>query len=82
MGPMAKKILEEKSVWSGTPNRVRGVISFDDYCKAKWGMGRHYAHYLVNGSKVAANLLTRVNMMPPCEIQPIYERQVRPLTIL
>jgi hypothetical protein len=56
--------------------------TFMVYCREKWGMGRSYAHYLVKGSQVAANLLTRVNMMSPCEIQPIHEKQVRPLAIL
>ena len=45
-------------------------------------MSRHYAHYLASGSQVATNLLTRVNTPHPCEIQPVYEKQVRPLRIL
>ena len=46
-------------------------------------MGRSYAHYLVTGSKVAANLLsTREDLYTPCEIQPFFEKQVRPLSQL
>ena len=54
-----------------------GFKTFEDYCRAKWAMGRTYAHYLVNGSQVAANLFTRVNIL-----QPINEKQIRPLTVL
>ena len=57
--------------------------TFNDYCKGKWGMGRSYAHYLVSGSKVAANLVsTREDLYTPCEIQPFFEKQIRPLAIL
>jgi len=57
--------------------------TFNDYCKGNWGMGRSYAHYLVTGSKVAANLLsTREDLYTPCEIQPFFEKQVRPLAQL
>ena len=57
--------------------------TFNDYCKGKWGMGRSYAHYLVTGAKVAANLLsTREDLYTPCEIQPFFEKQVRPLSQL
>ena len=61
----------------------REFKTFDDYCKAKWGMAKSYAHYLVSGSQVAANLvLPRGNLYTPCEIQPIHEKQVRPLRVL
>jgi hypothetical protein len=56
-----------------------GFKTFNDYCKGKWGMAKSYAYYLVTGSQVAANLATPVAMMSPCEIQPIHEKQVRPL---
>jgi len=59
-----------------------GYKTFDDYCRGKWGIGTSYANYLISGAQVVANLPTRVNMMPPCEIQPIHEQQVRPLAIL
>jgi hypothetical protein len=45
-------------------------------------MGRAYANYLVSGSQIAANLATRVALCSPCEIQPIHEKQVRPLAPL
>jgi len=45
-------------------------------------MSRHYAHKLIGGSEIATNLLTAVNIPHPCEIQPVHERQVRPLTVL
>jgi hypothetical protein len=59
-----------------------GHKTFKDYCNDKWGVGRAYANYLIGGSQVAANLATAVALCTPCEIQPIHERQVRPLTIL
>ena len=45
-------------------------------------MGRHQAYNLIWGSQVTINLLTAVNILHPCEIQPIHEKQVRPLRIL
>ena len=50
-------------------------------------MGKSYADYLVHGSQVAANLLTHDGhrgdqLCSPCEIQPIHEKQVRPLVPL
>lgn len=45
-------------------------------------MGRHQAYNLIRGSQVTTNLLSAVNILHPCEIQPIHEKQVRPLRIL
>ena len=45
-------------------------------------MGRHQAYNLIRGSQVTINLLTAVNILHRCEIQPIHEKQVRPLRIL
>jgi len=45
-------------------------------------MERTYAHRVMNGSVVAANLLPRGNLCTTCEIQPIHEKQVRPLFVL
>ena len=45
-------------------------------------MGRHQAYKLIRGSQVTTNLLSAVNLLHPCEIQPIHEKQVRPLRIL
>ena len=67
--------------------------TFNDYCKEKWGLERTYAHRLMKGSLVAANLSgtceTRSKDVAPgqqpytpCEILPIYEKQVRPLAQL
>ena len=57
--------------------------SFDDYCKAKWGMDRDHAGRLIRGAQAAVNLkLPCGSVYTPCEIQPIYEKQVRPLAIL
>jgi hypothetical protein len=57
--------------------------AFNDYCKEKWGLERTYAHRLISGSQVADNLvLPRGNLYAPCEIQPIHEKQVRPLSPL
>ena len=59
-----------------------GHKTFNDYCKAKWGMGKAYANRLIVGSQVAENLAPHGARLTPCEIQPIYEYQVRPLVIL
>ncbi|OGP70319.1 MAG: hypothetical protein A2Y80_09065 [Deltaproteobacteria bacterium RBG_13_58_19] len=59
-----------------------GFKTFKDYCKQKWGVGRRQAGHLIVGSQVATTLGTRVPLCTACEIQPIYEKQVRPLTIL
>jgi hypothetical protein len=61
--------------------------SFNAYCTERWVMGRGYANSLIRGSQVAVNLLTHDGrrgdqLYTPCEIQPTYERQVRPLVPL
>jgi hypothetical protein len=61
--------------------------SFNEYCNEKCGMAKTYAGYLIRGSQVAANLLAHDGhpgdqLYTPCEIQPIYEKQVRPLYVL
>jgi hypothetical protein len=61
--------------------------NFKDYCNEKWAIGRHYAGYLIRGSRVATNLSGQDgdpghHLYTPCEIQPIHERQIRPLAIL
>jgi hypothetical protein len=56
--------------------------TFKDYCNDKWGMGRRYANRLIVGSQVAENLTPMGALCTPCEIQPVYERQIRPLTVL
>jgi hypothetical protein len=60
---------------------------FNEYCNVRWGMGKSYSNYLISGSQVAVNLLTHNDhpggqLYTPCEIQPIHEKQVRPLRIL
>ena len=67
--------------------RVKGLYregykTFKDYCNQKWDMGRQYADRLIAGSQVAVNLTPRGVTMPPCETQPMFEKQVRPLVIL
>jgi hypothetical protein len=61
--------------------------SFNEYCTALWGIGKSYAGYLISGSTVATNLSVPDDhpggqLCPPCEIQPVYEKQVRPLIVL
>jgi len=56
--------------------------TFMEYCQKKWGVGKTYASYLIGGSRVAVNLATAVALYTPCEIQPIHEQQVRPLSQL
>ena len=56
--------------------------NFNDYCNERWGMGRHQAYNLIRGSQGTTNLLAAVNILHPCEIQPIHEKQVRPFRIL
>ena len=59
-----------------------GHKTFNDYCKAKWGMSKTHANRLITGSQVVENLTPRGVTMPLCEIQPINEYQVRPLVVL
>lgn len=49
--------------------------TFEDYCRDRWNMGRTYAHYLIESSKV-------INNVHNCEQIPANERQIRPLTKL
>ena len=59
-----------------------GYKTFHDYCNQKWDMGRRQAGNLITGSQIAENLGTRVPTLTPCEIQPMFEKQVRPLVAL
>jgi hypothetical protein len=59
-----------------------GYKTFRDYCNQKWDMNGRYADRLIAGSQVAENLGPRDPTMTPCEIQPMFEKQVRPLTVL
>jgi hypothetical protein len=59
-----------------------GYKNFKEYCDQKWQMGRRYAQRLIAGSQIAENLGPRGPLCAPCEIMPINEAQVRPLTIL
>lgn len=59
-----------------------GYKTFDDYCREKWDISRRHADRLITGSQVVANLGPRGLIMTACEIQPINEKQVRPLTVL
>jgi hypothetical protein len=59
-----------------------GYKNFKEYCDQKWQMGRQYASRLITGSQIVANLSPRGDLCTPCEIMPINEAQVRPLTIL
>jgi hypothetical protein len=51
--------------------------TFEAYCKTRWGFARTYAHYLIEGAKVAENI--RVHN---CEQIPVSEAVARPLTKL
>ena len=65
-----------------TPTRAmkeRGeamASSFEHYCRERWQFARNYANKLIASSQVISNLGTTV------PIQPISERQARPLTKL
>lgn len=59
-----------------------GYKTFRDYCNQKWDMNGRYADRLIAGSQVAENLGPRDPTMTPCEIQPMFEKQVRPLAVL
>ena len=65
-----------------TPTRTmegRGeamASSFEHYCRERWQFARNYANKLIASSQVISNLGTTV------PIQPISERQARPLTKL
>jgi hypothetical protein len=61
--------------------------SFNEYCTARWGIGKSYAGYLKSGFTVATNLSVPDDhpggqLCPPCEIQPVHEKQIRPLSTL
>jgi len=56
--------------------------SFKAYCNEKWVMSKQQAIRLINGSQVVANLAPHGALCTTCEIQPINEAQVRPLTVL
>jgi len=60
--------------------------TFSEYCNVRWGMGKAYANRLITGSRVAVNLIGHGapgrQLCAPCEIQPIHEKQVRPLSAL
>lgn len=49
--------------------------TFEDYCRKRWQMDRHYAHRVIDAAQVAENLLPMGNI-------PDNERQARPLTEL
>jgi len=61
---------------------MEGFTTFSDYLRGKWALGKTYAYQLIASSQVATNLSAAADMMRPCEIQPVHERQVRPLSIL
>jgi phage N-6-adenine-methyltransferase len=54
----------------------QGSKTFEDYCRERWGMQRHYANRLISAAEVT------VNLVPMGTILPTSERQVRPLTAL
>lgn len=49
--------------------------TFEDYCRKRWNMDRHYAHRVIDAAQVAENLLPIGNI-------PDNESQARPLTSL
>lgn len=49
--------------------------TFEDYCRARWGMGRRYANRIVEAAEVAERL-------GPHGPKPTMEAQIRPLTQL
>ena len=53
-----------------------GFDTFEHYCRERWQFARNYANKLIASSQVISNLGTTV------PIQPISERQARPLTKL
>ena len=50
--------------------------TFEDYCRAKWGIDRRYANRLIGSIEVMNNLT------PRGVIQPEFEKVLRPLTPL
>lgn len=51
---------------------------FEDYCKERWGWGRHYANRLAE----AADVTKRIESVVPMGTKPTAERQARPLAAL
>ena len=63
--------------------------SFEEYCRERFGFGRHAANHLISGAAVVENLVTIGHQNQSEEmvtigsqILPTSERQVRPLTKL
>lgn len=57
--------------------QYRPGITFEDYCRERWGMSRFYAHRMIEAAGVANNLLPIGNIPLPAT-----ESQARPLTSL
>lgn len=55
---------------------VLGFATFEEYCKAKWDFSRIRAYQLIEAVEVRENVLTQVN------IEPLSEKQLRPLARL
>lgn len=53
----------------------QSFATFEDYCRERWGMQRHYANRLIAAAEVTANLV-------PIGTIPATESQARPLTTL
>lgn len=52
------------------------TLTFDEYLKGKWGMGRSQGYRLIDAHEVVENL----RMSPIGDILPVNEAQIRPLT--
>jgi len=51
-------------------------LTFEDYCRNRWGMARNYANKMISASEVISNI------SPLGTVVPTTERQARPLTQL
>ena len=52
--------------------KVRGIATFETYCKERWDFKRTYAFYLIESSRAVDNVHS-------CEQKPTTEAQCRPL---
>lgn len=64
--------IRDKELYS----KVRGIATFETYCKERWDFNRAHAYRLIDSAKV-------IDVLSPIgDIKPVTESQARPLTKL
>ena len=62
------------AIRDGKKYKAAGYTTFDDYCRQRWGIGRHYANRSIAAAAVIGEMVPRGTT-----VLPETERQVRPL---